>query len=196
MRVTTGKIVVWIALAGCLLGAGGCHKPSAPPDPGLAHEDFGSGIQLLSDAAAARSQADSTQALIIKAVTASEMAQVVPSASAEQDLLLAVTGPPPAGAQGAPADCVTELRCYVALSEKSKATLLGQPLSGMTAQQAEGLLGPAFIRTVSGDATHLEFHFADKVQPQLKLALMLSFHPDPEGCFAARLWLIGPMKKF
>jgi hypothetical protein len=188
----------WLALAlGCGLLLAGC-RPAAPPAlPGLATEDFGSGIKLLSSGDDARAAGDAAGRIRLQCLNAVDLAQAQPySSDAQQDLVVAVTGKPPAQAPGAPDDCVIELRCYIAVSPDSRATLLGHPLSGMQPEDAEQFLGKPQTVTNAPDATHLEYAFSDPGQPNLKLGLMLSFRPAPIGCFAARLHLISPPPKF
>jgi hypothetical protein len=192
---------VFLALALCLSAVvAACKGPADPPDPGLLGEDFGAGVKLLSSADEAHAAEGSGKAgVLVDALTTDELLQAAPyDGLGKQDQVLAVVAPPPAGVTANAPAVVTELRCYVAQSEESSVTLLKRQLSGMSIEQAQEILGSKGTLTESGAATHVEFRFADKSHPQLKLALMLSFRDFPGGrsCYAARLHFITPPPKF
>src|SRR5262249_26308029 len=128
----------------------------------------------------------------IKVVTLEELAQSDPhqSRNPQRDLLLAISGSPPGSADGS-AQAVTELRCYPAEGEASRATLLGQRLRDLDANAADQLLGGKGQRTIATDAMHLAYTFAYKSGSSLQLQLTLSFRAG-QGCYAAKLKLAGP----
>jgi hypothetical protein len=163
-----------------------------PPDPGLATDDLGIGIQLGMEPADVKA-APVPDNVEVWTITRAELNTRNPyeERPAGKDLVVALYVP--AGTAGyAPDDPIaagkiSDLRCYLTAPADSRLTLLGQSASVLTKDRIIALCGtPEQITPSSDGNTHLRYVFQPERSAQLgdyNIELVSSFNLA-DNCFA------------
>jgi len=165
-------------------------------DPGLLVDGFGTGIQLLMQTSDVPSVTyEQSEWLEVWVVAREELSQRSPYAERPEnkDLVVAVYSKfpedPAAAIPGAEYETIEELRCYLAISDSSQLTLLGEKLVDLAPRDVERLLGACQERTESGDGrVYLTYLF--KVAGSKRILKLVSSHEAYGDCFAISLALV------